>query len=559
MTKPVIVTREGKGSPLTRAELDANFSNIDDATLGVSDGTNSGSLSLNDTLNFAASGSATVAYNSSTKTITVGASGGGGSSSAYYDMGTVTSGTITPDYTNGNLQKVVIGNTSNQITITPPTNMSVGNQFSLFITCGIARQPALPPKFTNIVMEKGSNNSRLSTVPSTIDRLDITTDGTNYYGILTKNISVAGMNYIFPEIPKSSDGVFTYRLFGICQAYYAQEYFALVRPYNYGSTTYSNMQWTRSSDGINWSTPIDLNSNTSNFIISGGGPLTFACNDGTSGASGAQLMAIGYSSDYSQVKQYTYNVTTKAWTGPTTVESSVYPLKLMLIDNGPQYLLILSGGTNQPKYMKYAGGSWSNLTNIGSDQVYLGDAYRTGNNVVLVVGQKPGTGNFYGVVAVSQNAGTSWTSFGQFNGATSYFSPSAVVSNTSHRWVVAGYNGSLYPTVTVSTNDGSTWTTPTAIVNQQLIPTSIVWNQSLNLFYLNCRTNDNTGNYYMTSSDGITWSSPIKLGTNAFGNSSAYLVSNQEISTCPVVAIGEVEWYLNDYSTQKGNIAATTL
>jgi hypothetical protein len=76
MTKPVIVTRQVKGTPLTRAELDANFSNIDDATIGVSDGTNSGSLSLNDTLNFAASGSATVAYNNSTKTVTVGASGG---------------------------------------------------------------------------------------------------------------------------------------------------------------------------------------------------------------------------------------------------------------------------------------------------------------------------------------------------------------------------------------------------------------------------------------------------------------------------------------------------
>jgi hypothetical protein len=77
MTKPVIVTRAVKGAPLTRTELDSNFSNIDNATIGVSDGTTSGTLDLNDTLNFAASGSATVAYNSSTKTVTVGASGGG--------------------------------------------------------------------------------------------------------------------------------------------------------------------------------------------------------------------------------------------------------------------------------------------------------------------------------------------------------------------------------------------------------------------------------------------------------------------------------------------------
>jgi hypothetical protein len=79
MTKPVIVTRTSKGAPLTRTELDNNFSNIDNATIGVSDGTNSGTLDLNDTLNFTASGNATVVYNSSTKTLTVGTSGGGSS------------------------------------------------------------------------------------------------------------------------------------------------------------------------------------------------------------------------------------------------------------------------------------------------------------------------------------------------------------------------------------------------------------------------------------------------------------------------------------------------
>lgn len=76
MTKPVIVTRAAKGSPLTRTELDNNFANIDNAYIGVSDGTNSGSLNLNDQLNFAASGSATVVYNPSTNTLTVGAIAG---------------------------------------------------------------------------------------------------------------------------------------------------------------------------------------------------------------------------------------------------------------------------------------------------------------------------------------------------------------------------------------------------------------------------------------------------------------------------------------------------
>jgi hypothetical protein len=48
MTKPVIVTRAAKGSPLTRAELDANFQNIDDATISVTGDTGTITNSLND-------------------------------------------------------------------------------------------------------------------------------------------------------------------------------------------------------------------------------------------------------------------------------------------------------------------------------------------------------------------------------------------------------------------------------------------------------------------------------------------------------------------------------
>lgn len=51
MTKPVIVTRAAKGSPLTRTELDSNFSNLDDATLTVAADTGYIERSLNGTFN----------------------------------------------------------------------------------------------------------------------------------------------------------------------------------------------------------------------------------------------------------------------------------------------------------------------------------------------------------------------------------------------------------------------------------------------------------------------------------------------------------------------------
>jgi hypothetical protein len=47
MTKPVIVTRANKGSPLTRAELDGNFTNLDDATIAVTGDTGTITNSLN--------------------------------------------------------------------------------------------------------------------------------------------------------------------------------------------------------------------------------------------------------------------------------------------------------------------------------------------------------------------------------------------------------------------------------------------------------------------------------------------------------------------------------
>ena len=60
MTKPVIVTRAGKGSALTFAEGDANFTNLQDATISVTDGTTTTAIDLNGTITFAAGGDLTV-------------------------------------------------------------------------------------------------------------------------------------------------------------------------------------------------------------------------------------------------------------------------------------------------------------------------------------------------------------------------------------------------------------------------------------------------------------------------------------------------------------------
>ena len=74
MAKPSITTRTGKGSPLNYSELDTNFTNLRDATITVTDGTNSTAIDLNGTIEFAAGSNITLTENNGV--ITVAATGG---------------------------------------------------------------------------------------------------------------------------------------------------------------------------------------------------------------------------------------------------------------------------------------------------------------------------------------------------------------------------------------------------------------------------------------------------------------------------------------------------
>ena len=74
-----IVTRAGKGSPLTNNEVDANFTNLNDAKIETLTSTN---------------GSVTITGTGSTRNLSVSGGGGGGASVAYYLNGSVNQGTF---------------------------------------------------------------------------------------------------------------------------------------------------------------------------------------------------------------------------------------------------------------------------------------------------------------------------------------------------------------------------------------------------------------------------------------------------------------------------------
>ena len=95
MAKPIIVTRASKGTALTWTEGDSNFTNLRDATLSVTDGTNTKALNLNDTLTFTAGTNVTLSVNATTGAVTINSSGSSFDPASPGAIGGTTSAAIT--------------------------------------------------------------------------------------------------------------------------------------------------------------------------------------------------------------------------------------------------------------------------------------------------------------------------------------------------------------------------------------------------------------------------------------------------------------------------------
>ena len=71
MAVPSLTLRNVKGSPITFGEMDENLTNLQNATIGITTGSNAGSLSLNDTLTITGGTGIAVALNTGTQTLTI--------------------------------------------------------------------------------------------------------------------------------------------------------------------------------------------------------------------------------------------------------------------------------------------------------------------------------------------------------------------------------------------------------------------------------------------------------------------------------------------------------
>jgi len=143
-----IVTRAGKGSALTFVEGDANFTNLNTDKLEKSGGTITG---YKETINA---------------------------------LGT-TSGTITPNVANGNVQTITL---NGNITFNAFASASSGQSLTLIIKQDATGGRTLTSTF-KFAGGATAANKTLSTAANAVDILSVVYDGTDYWAILSKGFA----------------------------------------------------------------------------------------------------------------------------------------------------------------------------------------------------------------------------------------------------------------------------------------------------------------------------------------------------------------------------------
>jgi len=192
MAVPTIVTRTTKGSALSFAEADANFTNLRDATLTVTDGSNSTALNLNDTITFTAG--ADISITESSGAVTIASTATGGIASVVADttpqlggaldaQGEIISNPVLKDYaetihalgstdtptltvSNGNVQSVTI---TSALTLSAFSDAATGQSMTLLVSGSGTASGSATHKFAG-------NNTTLTT----LSVVSIFYDGTNY-------------------------------------------------------------------------------------------------------------------------------------------------------------------------------------------------------------------------------------------------------------------------------------------------------------------------------------------------------------------------------------------
>lgn len=172
-----IVTRAGKGSALTWTEGDANITNLNNAKIEnvVEDLTPQlgGNLDVNgQSIVSVSNGNITITPNGTGQTVIKNLE----YNENIYSLGT-TSGTITPNVANGNVQTITL---NGNLTFSAFTSPVAGQSLTLIInTNGTGRTLTSTMKF--------AGGSKTLSTTSTTDIITVFYDGTNYWASLGKD------------------------------------------------------------------------------------------------------------------------------------------------------------------------------------------------------------------------------------------------------------------------------------------------------------------------------------------------------------------------------------
>jgi hypothetical protein len=191
MAKPTIVRRLVKGTHLTFTELDANFQNLQDATVSLRAGSAGVTVNsdLNGTITLVAGSNITLTGDNTAKTISIAATG----SSSFYNNGNISASPFKPNAANGLVQKATITVDCDINEFQAPTagdriilllTMQHGLNFNVSVSTTmkcIAGQPSLALGYFEEPSYSASSDKAWTFPNGTLVMMDMVYDGTNYW------------------------------------------------------------------------------------------------------------------------------------------------------------------------------------------------------------------------------------------------------------------------------------------------------------------------------------------------------------------------------------------
>jgi hypothetical protein len=226
------------------------------------------------------------------------------------------------------------------------------------------------------------------------------------------------------------------------------------------------------------------------------------------------------------------------WTGPTLNISGNTFIARMVWSSIHGYYLAIGSGPSPNSYPIYTtssdGVTWSstavaNATTISNIWALAVNSAGVFAAIVYIPSVGPGY--------MTSADGVTWTTPTAIPGATSgvFFFNASITVDSSGKFVATGYEGfSSTPWSAVSAN-GSTWTAQ-QISGSTFTPRTVTWSSYHNLFVTVGAITGGLG--YMTSADGVTWSTPTAIT----GSTSAMSILSMTVNSAGVfVGVGQIQ------------------